>query len=646
MTYQLEDGEITDEPVGRLSIWTVSLQGKVWYREDVCHDNPEGSSWSEIETPSEVIQISCGPDDLLWAALWEGQAIVRKGIGRNNPKGTSWEIVEAPTPEDGIMHVSVGVHVVWAVTKERKVWFRRGINSHNPCGTSWIEMVGELAMLSVGLNDQVWGIGYEDRAVYFRQGVTPSELSGKMWKAILVPRESDGQILEASQASTDEVRGQTDSVIQSDVESEAEQAEIPDLGSSTSDRKEVVNPRAELPLDPQEDAGPSCEEAPTHSKMTRAPQWSSIDLVEARISSLQAADDASNLSVFETFPEGTEDSFGRDIFPLWTWVSGGSCLVDSQTPLNGLTASMQSMSLSITPANTAVWRKQIFEQLSERTKRELDSFRHYEPAIDQSVWVKTGALQWWRDCKPYKWIDVRVALEQVTASDGSIDSILFIYYTHYEEKKYLHLFLNEVTILVPVLNDAKHSFAIYTSETTKQRWPVRLAAATEQEMHDWLSLLSRSCCEIRKVQGPPSPQAIWSVTCKGDIFVSEPSSDLEFLTSGRLCDQMFWRQVGGHLKLVESSSCGVVWGISYDLTAWVYTGGYGGGFMQGLDSSTNNIFPQSDTTCVYIYENQRWNPITGYSSMGLLTDRYMWSDASGLQECTKTSMKPPSPQWS
>ncbi len=52
--------------------------------------------------------------------------------------------------------------------------------------------------------------------------------------------------------------------------------------------------------------------------------------------------------------------------------------------------------------------------------------------------------------------------------------------------QYLHVFINEVTILVPVLNDSKHTFAIYTAERTKQRWPIRLAAATELEMHDWV----------------------------------------------------------------------------------------------------------------------------------------------------------------
>lgn len=129
------------------------------------------------------------------------------------------------------------------------------------------------------------------------------------------------------------MRGHTDSVIQSDIDSEAEHTQ--ELGASTLEVKEIIS--ADLPLDSQEEAGASCDEVPTNSKMTRAPQWSSIDLVEARINALQPTDDAANLSVFETFPEGTEDSFGKDLYPLWTWVSGGSCHVDSHTSLQWFT---------------------------------------------------------------------------------------------------------------------------------------------------------------------------------------------------------------------------------------------------------------------------------------------------------------------
>ncbi|XP_031699967.1 tectonin beta-propeller repeat-containing protein 1 [Anarrhichthys ocellatus] len=709
--------EISDEPRGRLSLWAVSLQGKVWFREGIYHHNPEGSLWEEMPLPGEVVQISCGPGDLIWAVLWEGQLIVREGISRDCPKGTSWAEVDSPSPDVGATHVAVGVNVVWALTKDNKVWFRRGVNSHNPSGSGWINMVGEMIMINVGLNDQVFAISCEDRTVYFRQGVTSSELSGKTWKAITVPRDGDRSHSSASASSLQsagcyfcgEVRAQS---VVSDVESDTEKGSIdgasrlvasispesfvdaptdlsdqpidtpkPRIPKVTSDSfiSELVSDREpgktsreggpsapavleEEPIPGEEEVEAPCASVALSSSQSGGPpdpQWSNVDLEEAQGQQAQTgavADsaDTCSLSSVATYTLAIEDQYGADEHPLWAWVSGGGCSVDSHSQLNwfncsmnasSLVQSVQSMSLSVTPAQTAAWRKQIFEQLSDRTKREMDNFRHYEQAIEQSVWVKKGTMQWWRDWKPHKWIDVHFALEQFSGPEGNKDGILFIYYNFYEEKKYLHAFINEVTILVPVLNDSKHSFAVYTPERTKQRWPIRLAAATELEMHDWLVLLSVSCCNSRGIQGSPSKQAVWSVTCKGDIFVSEPSPSLEALPYPTPCDQMFWRQVGGHLRVVECNSVGIVWGIGYDHTAWVHTGGYGGGFSQGLASSTDNIYTQVDVKSVYIYENQRWNPVSGYTNRGLPTDRYMWSDASGLHECTKTNMKPPSPQW-
>uniref|UniRef100_A0A8C9JIU2 Tectonin beta-propeller repeat containing 1 n=1 Tax=Panthera tigris altaica TaxID=74533 RepID=A0A8C9JIU2_PANTA len=647
--------EITDEPVGRLSVWAVSLQGKVWYREDVSHPNPEGSSWSLMDTPGEAVQISCGPHDLLWVTLWEGQALVREGINRNNPKGSSWSIVEPPTSENGIMHVSVGVSVVWAITKDRKVWFRRGINSHNPCGTSWIEMVGEMTMVNVGLNDQVWGIGCEDRAIYFRQGVTQSELSGKTWKAIVASRECDRSHSGSSSSLLSQAcprqrvflprRGHGPS--DTDASSEAERPG-PDRPGPAESGDSPGKPRDSLApgsgtgrtTEPGEEevAGPAIqtpglEPCPGPASTLAELPWTNIDLKEPRRAPSHLAagfPETTGLSSLGLLPLGLEEPYGADDHPLWAWVSGGDCAVEAHTVLkwftvqSGLSPSMQTLSLSITPAQTAAWRKQIFQQLTERTKRELENFRHYEQAVEQSVWVKTGALQWWCDWKPHKWVDVRVALEQFTGLDGARDSILFIYYVVHEEKK--------------VRGGSREK----GTQGTGTQAPQVLAA---QPSEDWglnpLALLNLSCCESRRVHGRPSPQAIWSITCKGDIFVSEPSPNLEAPEHVLPCPQMFWRQMGGHLRVVEANGQGVVWGIGYDHTAWVYTGG--GGCFQGLASSTSNIYTQSDVKCVYIYENQRWNPVTG---KGLPTDRYMWSDASGLQERTKASTEPPSLQWS
>ena len=63
--------------------------------------------------------------------------------------------------------------------------------------------------------------------------------------------------------------------------------------------------------------------------------------------------------------------------------------------------------------------------------------------------------------------------------------------------------------------------------------------------------------------------------------------------------------------------------MAYDSTAWVYTGGWGGAHHKPAHSSPapGSIGPMSDMKYFYIYENQRWNPLSGFSSSGLPTDR-------------------------
>ena len=108
--------------------------------------------------------------------------------------------------------------------------------------------------------------------------------------------------------------------------------------------------------------------------------------------------------------------------------------------------------------------------------------------------------------------------------------------------------------------------------------------------------------------------------------------------------QMYWRTLGGgHLLSVETCPAGVTWGLGYDGKPWVYTGGWGGAHFKGVASSKFGInqvhnnsmsldsildfallfFQLEDTKYFYVYENQRWNPLTGFTDKGLLpTDRY------------------------
>lgn len=56
----------------------------------------------------------------------------------------------------------MGTNAVWAITRDQRVWFRKGIRGESAGisedlarGSGWVEMVGNMAYISVGGNDQV-----------------------------------------------------------------------------------------------------------------------------------------------------------------------------------------------------------------------------------------------------------------------------------------------------------------------------------------------------------------------------------------------------------------------------------------------------------------------------------------------------------
>uniref|UniRef100_A0A8C9ZTU9 Tectonin beta-propeller repeat-containing protein 1 n=1 Tax=Sander lucioperca TaxID=283035 RepID=A0A8C9ZTU9_SANLU len=630
--------EMSDQSGRYPYLWGVSQQGEVWFREGIHPRVPEGSRWEEVEVPKEVAQLSAGPGDLLWALLWDGNLLVRTGLTLDSPTGTSWVEVESPGKEIEALHVAVGVSVVWVVTKDYKVWFRRGVNSHNPCGSGWISIGGEMMVVDVGLNDQVWAVG-EDRGLYFRMGVTLSEPSGNGWIPVSAQWGNSNEVIPS--------RSDTLSASQQDAPKPFIPASDSFINSLVSDRDKTSTPQlsiAEVQQEEVEEPSPA-PILPTPETAGHDVPWMNVDLegAEAARCAQAAGPLLGEGSAAATYALGTLETshgVGEEDGPVWTWISGGGCDVDASSQISWLSPTGPlTSSLSLTPVQSVAWSEQ---QQQQQEHREEISKKPLERSNVRllSVWVRKGALRWWRDWKPQRWVDVAVALEQSTKSDGRKDSIFFVYYTQYDEKKYLHVFINEVTALVPVLRDCHYAFAVYTAQRTKQRWPLVLAAQTEKDMNDWLCLLSDCCCKCRGLTGPPSRQALWSTTSKGDIMVHEPSFSLEAPANTLACDLMFWRQVPGHLRCVESNSLGLVWGFGWDGTAWVYSGRY------GQQPTPVQMHQQTDVRSVHVYENQRWNPMTGYTDKGLPTDRPMWSDESGLKECTKGNTHPPSPEWS
>ncbi|KAL6102846.1 tecpr1 [Pungitius sinensis] len=681
--------EMSDQSGRYPYLWGVSQQGEVWFREGIHPRVPEGSGWEEVEAPKEVAQLSAGPGDLLWALLWDGNLLVRTGLSLDCPTGTSWVELESPGKEIEALHVAVGVSVVWVVTKDYKVWFRRGVNSHNPCGSGWISIGGEMMVVDVGLNEQVWAVG-EDRGLYFRMGVTPSEPSGSGWipvsgqwgnskpgsvkecefgdrraeaskSSLLSCTDSDSEsgpadaqngtedlpVLEAAASSVVPLGGNDSptpppkmedppSALQQDAPKPFIPASDSFINSLVSDRDKTSTPQlpgAEAPREEAQELSPA-PILPTPEAAGHDAPWMNVDLEGAEAARCARAAGGAVTPGAAGALEAAR-GVGEEDAPVWSWISGGGCDVDACSQISWLSPTGPlSSSLSLTPVQSAAWSEQPRQQegRGEISKKPLER--------SHSVWVRKGALRWWRDGKPQRWVDVAVALEQSTKSGGRKDSIFFVYYTQYDEKKYLDVIIRDVTALVPVSTDCHYAFAVYTTQRTQQRWPLLLAAQTQTDMNDWLSLLSDCCCECRGISGPPSRQALWSTTSKGDIMVHEPSFSLEAAAHTLACDLMFWRQVPGHLRCVESNSLGLVWGIGWDGTAWVYSG------QQPIPEEAVESHHQTDVRSVHVYENQRWNPMTGYTDKGLPTDRPMWSDEGGLKECTRGNTHPPSPLWS
>uniref|UniRef100_A0A9J7YG87 Tectonin beta-propeller repeat containing 1 n=1 Tax=Cyprinus carpio carpio TaxID=630221 RepID=A0A9J7YG87_CYPCA len=623
--------DMSDSPEKHISLWAVSQQGMLWFRTGIRQQNPEGTCWEPIQVPREVAQVSAGPKDLLWVVLWDGQLLARTGISKDCPKGSSWELVQPPN-QKGAVHVAVGISVVWAVTKDNRVWFRRGVNSHNPTGSGWISIGGEMLMLSVGPSDQVWGVGSDDRTVYFRHGVTATEVTGRSWVAVSAQLDGGESTNHSSDASVfaGEVTAPSQGSILGCDDTDIPKPHIPKITSDSfisalvSDRS---TPTHDLPsaAHPKSDSSILIPSSPSDGSET---PWSNVDLKE-----MKGSVPSSARSSVATYPiELLQNTVVQEELPPWAWVTGGGFDIDSSSHLDWFNISGAHSSSFTHPHVIPILNH--FLSITEGTYLKAQQER-------DSVRVTRGCMCWWRDWPPHQWQDVDVMLEQVTGAGAQTGDILYLYYTHDQEKKYVYAVIKEVTALVPVFRDSLYTLAVYTPERTKQRCPILLATPSQQDFNTWLSLLNESCCASRGLGKHPSKHALWAVTCKGDVLVHEPSPSLEAPAKYLPCDHMFWRQVPAHLLCVESNSQGVVWGIAHDHNAWVYTGGGRGPSAQGKHAPCSI----SDVRSVYIYENQRWNPMTGYTDKGLPTDRYMWSDASGLRECTKDNTSPPSPQW-
>lgn len=81
------------------------------------------------------------------------------------------------------------------------------------------------------------------------------------------------------------------------------------------------------------------------------PQWSNVDLEEAQTHLTVGAGgdtaDTCSLSSVATCNLGMEEPYGPDDHPLWAWVSGGGCYIDSHSQLPWFNSSGQLLAWDV-----------------------------------------------------------------------------------------------------------------------------------------------------------------------------------------------------------------------------------------------------------------------------------------------------------
>lgn len=701
------------------AVWSITVMGRVMFRYGVTIICPEGIKWIHIPTPSgcEVNQISVGPTGLVWAITWDGNALIRIGVDRENMLGNDWKQVDSPNEKHPLLQVSVGTNAVWAVSRDGGVWFRKGIygqqagtNDDYASGKGWVEMVGEMCSISVGPNDQVWGLGRDDKVIYFRTGITQTELSGKTWKAILLPLAN----ALSKNSSFTSITSQKSNLSKRDSECDESTLSTPELTPKLSKHKtftkfslstslpianismiQIAKQPASISNFEEEysykgDSGISltesvedrnieksskCRTVPNHLASVIDSSTSLSEFVgnseEDSIQTIKSSDDIEKFSVstkeshsilliennvprkfsysaefpVEVWPSTmTDDSCSSmhvyetlDGNFSWIWISCSGCIVDP----HALPQWFTSGSITNTYALDEPWRLNIIFQFQKRYENEIKKFRSYPLAVEKSTWVKTGSCRLMSDSQPRHWVDCQLELERHGAERNLDTGTLHCHYFIGSQKKAV-INLVEVTCIVNASDQQKQVIVIHTAQRTAKQNPMKLCFRSDNEMEDWFATLYITSCDLWDIRGKPDNTAIWSTTVKGDIYVSNYNPDLN--TSSLY--NVMWRLLGGgHLNIVETCSAGIVWGIGYNNTVWIYSGGYGGGIFKGISGCNLGIYPMSDVRRVYVYENQRWNPLTGFSQRRLPTDRYMWSDKTGHYECTKENTHLPSKHW-
>lgn len=366
------------------------------------------------------------------------------GITRENLTGDSWLEVKSPSPGLKLIDVSIGSNSVWCISNDKRVWFRRGVRGDSSgisedmaIGNGWVEMVGNISIISVAQNDQVFAIGSEDRAIYYRSGVSDSDPTGKKWRLIQLPMQfsrtsSTMSLISRKSGSSSPGSGskrkslsslfkekavvespaiienvQSDSHLSSprnkDVwknSYELQSPHLPNVGSLNDHRRK---PNYRLSDLQQAYSAPAADIQEIHGKhfetqLKHPGAWSpvrsagSVVGTEAHAESDSAIFEADNSYRNSGCFGDDDDNIGSQYWAecdvIWTGCSAGAVFIDPKNLPNWFNSLINEDTQTDISSS---WRIKNLENFKQRDNlyKTLDLSK-YEKAIEMSSWVKSG----------------------------------------------------------------------------------------------------------------------------------------------------------------------------------------------------------------------------------------------------------------
>lgn len=560
---------IPGAPPTTLVVWAVTAHGRVMFRTGSSTNAPEGLRWTNIPTPSgsEVSQISIGPTGLVWVVLFNGRAMVRAGITRDSIIGETWVEVKPPGNGLKIIQISVGTNSVWCVTNDNHVWFRRGVKGETAgisedaaMGSGWVEMVGNILNISVAANDQVFAVGSEDRALYFRSGVTSSDPTGKKWRLIQCPMQlsrTSSDVSLCSRRSGSNSPGQKHRSLSNLMRHQIENSSLIEDDEEQSRSAPTTNPRhkpelwkkpiqtpkggsltehSEISISNEQmenvaSSAPVFEVSGKHfeTQLKNPRAWSPVRSVGSIVGT--EAHPESDSIVFDADISrdsgvyGEDDDHGGSQYwaecdVMWTCVTAAAVFVDPSQLPNWFNDNFASTSLT---ELSEPWRINLLENLKKREDKTIDlDLEKYEKAIEMSSWIKTGEAKMSRPGGNYE--ECIIELEWVSSTGAGLDSGTLTVLNPDGVQTKMQFSLSEITTLMCCSEPGSPRLAIHVPRLPNGSSPIKLQFTGDTDLEDWLSHLTSVCCQMNEVHGTPQSNSIWMTTSLGDVFVYDPSN--------------------------------------------------------------------------------------------------------------------------